>query len=171
MRTNTSSYPRPSRPRRGQPGKPGHPQADLHGELFSIERLEEYAREIAEEHKATTRQVPARPLLAEAEESGRVLEAAYSLLADADGPGPNSAGERLLMPGDEWLLDNYHIVRDTIDEIRVDLPRRYYLQLPRLGEGSWGGYPRVYAAVRELILHTDGIVDSRNTEAFIRGYQ
>src|SRR5688500_9876411 len=114
-----------TRLKRGQAHKPRDIQTELHGELFSIERLEEYAREVATEHKETTRQVPPRPLLAEAEQSGRVLEEAYSQLAEE--PGPDGAGERLLMPGDEWLLDNYHIVRDTIAEVQVDLPRRYYL--------------------------------------------
>ncbi|MBF6614445.1 MAG: hypothetical protein IVW55_15120 [Chloroflexi bacterium] len=32
----------------------------MHGELFSLERLEEYARELATEHKVVTRRVPAR---------------------------------------------------------------------------------------------------------------
>ena len=168
MKTDTS-LPKPTRLRRNQARKSAGSHADLHGELFSIERLEEYARELATEHKAVTRRVPAKPLLAEAEQSGRTLEEAYSQLAEE--PSQSRVGERLLMPGDEWLLDNYHIVRDTVAEVQVDLPRRYYLQLPRLGDGPWAGYPRVYAAVREMILHTDGIVDTYNVEAFIRGYQ
>src|SRR5438874_3405155 len=153
------------RRRRRQASQISNLQAEIHGELFSLERLEEYARELATQHKAITRRVPARPLLAEAEKSGRKLEEAYTRLAEATGQNA------VLMPGDEWLLDNYHIVRDTVDEIEVDLPRRYYLQLPRLGEGVWTGYPRVYSLVRELILHSDGIVDGANVEAFTRGYQ
>ncbi|HET9492651.1 MAG TPA: hypothetical protein VFR15_00300, partial [Chloroflexia bacterium] len=137
----------------------------MHGELFSLERLEEYARELAAEHKAATRRIAAKPLLAKAEQSGRALQEAYVQLAEAP------SQKQPLMPADEWLLDNYHIVRDTVNEIQVDLPRGYYLQLPRLGDGQYAGYPRVYAAVRELILHTDGIVDVVNVEAYIRGYQ
>ncbi|MEO8285519.1 MAG: glucoamylase family protein [Chloroflexota bacterium] len=140
-------------------------QDELHGELFSLERLEEYGREVAAVHKAATRRVPAKPLVGRVEKSGRSLEEAYTRLAKA------SSQQQPLMPGDEWLLDNYHIVRDSVDEIRVDLPRGYYLRLPRLAVGLYAGYPRVYAAVRELILHTDGIVDDGNIEAFLRGYQ
>jgi cellobiose phosphorylase len=137
----------------------------LHSELFSLDRLEEFAQELASNHKAITGRVAARPLLADAENSGRTLENAYTLLAS----DPNRKG--LPTPGDEWLLDNYHIVHDTVAEIEVDLPRSYYLQLPRLGEGPWRGYPRVYAAVREMLLHTDGIVDTLNVDAFVRSYQ
>ncbi|MEO5953780.1 MAG: hypothetical protein ABIQ44_15055, partial [Chloroflexia bacterium] len=152
--------------RSGKQGRltPGF-QLQLHGELFSLERLEDFAQELGSDHKAVTGRVTAKPLLEEAEKSKRTLENAYSQLAVE----PNRSG--LLTPGDEWLLDNYHIVRDTVDEIEVDLPRSYYLQLPRLDEGLWKGYPRVYAAVREMILHTDRIVDTLNVEAFIRGYQ
>ena len=56
-------------------------QADLHGELFSLDRLEEYAQALAGEHKLITRRVPAKPLLANAEESGRILAEVYSQLS------------------------------------------------------------------------------------------
>jgi cyclic beta-1,2-glucan synthetase len=161
--TVTSTLPR--RRRGNQAGRPSHFQAQPHTELFSLERLEEFGQELASNHKEITGRVAARPLLADADKSGRTLENAYTRLAS----DPNR--KSLSTPGDEWLLDNYHIVRDTVAEIQVDLPRRYYLQLPRLAEGPWTGCPRVYAAVREMILHTDGIVDTLNVEAFIRGYQ
>ncbi len=148
-----------------QPHPLADPQDQIRGELFSLERLEEYAHDLASEHETVTRRVSAKPLLAKAEKSGRALEETYAQL-DA-----SASQKQPLMPGDEWLLDNYHIVRDTVDEIGVDLPRRYYLQLPRLGDTEYAGYPRVYAAARELILHTDGIVDILNIDAFIRGYQ
>jgi cyclic beta-1,2-glucan synthetase len=134
------------------------------GELLSLERLTEYARDLAREQKATDR-VPAKPLLADAERSSRILEDVYAQLSAA-------AHRNLpLMPGDEWLLDNYHIVRDTIAEIRVDLPRRFYLELPRLLGGPWAGYPRVYAFACELISHTDRAITTENLEAFTTGYQ
>ena len=61
----------------------------MHGELFSIERLEEYAKELASQHKSITGSVPAKPLLAEAEKSGRALIIVRSLLgADRTGVRP-----------------------------------------------------------------------------------
>ena len=100
------------RRRRRQASQISNAQAEMHGELFSLERLEEYATELGTQHKSITRRVPARPLLAEAEKNGHKLEEAYTRLAEATGQNA------LLMPGDEWLLDNYHIVRDTVDEVR-----------------------------------------------------
>src|SRR5712691_3710286 len=97
--TVTSTSPR--RRRGNQAEQPADFQAQLHSELFSLERLEEFGRELASNHKAMTGRVPARPLLADAEKSGRTLENAYTRLAS----DPNRKG--LATPGDEWLLDNY----------------------------------------------------------------
>src|SRR5438270_1753870 len=137
----------------------------LRSELFSLERLEVYAQELAAEHSTTTRQVAPRPLLVEAEKSARILEQAYTQLAGAD------RQKLTLMPGDEWLLDNYHVVHDTVAEVTVDLPRRYYLQLPRLAGGPMAGYPRVYEIGRQLILRTDGAIDLGHMDVFLRSYQ
>src|SRR5438552_15672516 len=77
--------PNPLRRRRKQQKPFTDLQGQLHGELFSLERLEEYARELASQHKALTRRVPAKPLLAKAEKSGQTLEMAYAQLAEPPG--------------------------------------------------------------------------------------
>jgi cyclic beta-1,2-glucan synthetase len=142
-----------------------HRAAPPRSELYSLERLEEYARELALEHRAATGPVTARPLLVEARQAGHVLEQAYTQLSGAD------RRQLTLMPGDEWLLDNYHVVHETVVEVTVDLPRRYYLQLPRLARGAMAGYPRVYEIVRQLILRTDGAIDVGHMDVFLRSYQ
>ena len=45
---------------------------------------------------------------------------------------------------EDWLRDNYHVVQDQIREVRQDLPRKFYLELPKLAAGPFEGYPRVY---------------------------
>jgi cyclic beta-1,2-glucan synthetase len=51
---------------------------------------------------------------------------------------------RGVVPAAEWLLDNYQLVEQQIREIRDDLPVGYYRQLPKLAEGPFAGYPRVF---------------------------
>jgi hypothetical protein len=102
----------------GQFLRHAHNQLAYTFSTLSLERLEEYARDLAASHKAITRRVPAKPLLAKAEKSSRILEDAYTQLADL--PGQN----QVLMPGDEWLLDNYHIVRDTLVVLAALVSRR-----------------------------------------------
>src|SRR5262249_32886820 len=71
----------------------------------------------------------------------------------------------------EWLLDNYHIVAETLREVRHDLPRGYYKELPKLADGPFAGFPRVYALALELIAHTDSCLDENNITRFVQAYQ
>ena len=67
--------------------------------------------------------------------------------------------------------DNHHVVQDQVREIRQDLPRKYYLELPKLADGPLAGYPRVYAFARELIAHTAGRLDLQTLVDFATAYQ
>src|SRR4051794_37060907 len=82
----------------------------LHGELLSLAGLEEFAAELAGAHTTATGPIRAQPLLPLIERSTQTLAAVYTQLADV------ARGRSPLMPGDESLLDNYHIVQDTARE-------------------------------------------------------
>ena len=45
----------------------------------------------------------------------------------------------------EWLIDNFHIIEDSLREVRRDLPPGYDELLPKLSVPPLLGYPRVYA--------------------------
>jgi cyclic beta-1,2-glucan synthetase len=40
-----------------------------------------------------------------------------------------------ISPAAEWLLDNFPIVEEQIREIREDLPKSYYFELPETHHG------------------------------------
>jgi len=134
-------------------------------ELFSVERLEQYAAELAAEHTVSSEVKRGRLLLPRLDENGRELIAVYRELADA------IRSEHTVSPAAEWLVDNFHIVEEQLREIRRDLPRRYYKELPKLETGELGGYPRVYAIALALIAHTDSRLDADTLARFIRAYQ
>ena len=133
-------------------------------EFFSVERLEQYAQTLAAEHKTVTRKGHAQ-LLPRLEDNGRKLEAAYKALVNALREG------RAISPAAEWLVDNYHIVEEQLREIRQDLPRSYYHELPKLASGELEGYPRIYAVALALIAHTDSRLDTNTLQRFIAAYQ
>ena len=62
-------------------------------------------------------------------------------------------------------------MQDQVREIRQDLPRKYYLELPKLADGPFQGYPRVYLLARELIAHTAGRIDLETLVDFASAYQ
>ena len=68
---------------------------------------------------------------------------------------------------EDWLRDNHHVVQDQVRDVRQDLPRRYYLELPKLADGQYDGYPRVYVLARELVTHTAGRFDLETLVGYI----
>src|SRR3977135_1511176 len=120
----------------------------LRAELFSVERLEEYARVLAAEHKIVKKKGRAL-LLPRLEDNGRELVASYRVLVEAVRKGDS------ISPAAEWLLDNFHIVEEQLREIREDMPKSYYHELPKLADRELADYPRIYAVALALIAHTD----------------
>jgi cyclic beta-1,2-glucan synthetase len=134
-------------------------------ELFSVERLEQYAATLAAEHKVADKPQRASLLLPRLHENGRKLIAVYHELAET------IRSVHVISPAAEWLVDNFHIVEEQVREIREDLPKGYYHELPKLAEGPFKGYPRIYALSIALVAHTDSHLDTEALRRFINAYQ
>ena len=137
----------------------------IRDELFSVERLEQHAAELAARLIVSAETMRGRSLLSRLEENAQELIAVYRALADA------VRNESIVSPAAEWLVDNFHIVEEQLREIRRDLPRGYYRELPKLQTGELTGYPRVYAIALALIAHTDSRLDAETLARFVRSYQ
>src|SRR6185436_7319696 len=134
-------------------------------ELLSVERLEQYAATLAGEHKLSEKVRRVNLLLPRLEENSRKLIAAYKELAES------IRQEHVISPAAEWLVDNFHIVEEQVREIREDLPRGYYQELPKLDDGDYKDHPRIYALSIALVAHTDSHLDTETLRRFINGYQ
>src|SRR5438874_1462040 len=134
-------------------------------ELYSIERLEQYAAFLATEHEIARKPRRVNLLLPRLEENSAKLIEAYQALAES------IRSEHVISPAAEWLVDNFHIVEEQVREIREDLPRGYYRELPKLAQGPFKDYPRIYAFSIELIAHTDSHIDTETLRRFIDAYQ
>src|SRR6266446_4156009 len=111
------------------------------------------------------RGIPRRSLAVRLKDNEAVLLEAYRAIGSA-------AGERhTVTPAAEWLLDNYHLVEEQIREIRDDLPSGYYRQLPKLADGPFAGYPRVFGIAWAFVAHTDSRFDPDMLCRFVRAYQ
>ncbi len=141
----------------------GPEEQPLGAEIFSVERLVQYARTLATEHR--TVRTRGKALLPRLEDNGRKLIAAYRTLVKAIQRG------RSISPAAEWLIDNFHIVEEQLREIRQDLPKSYYRELPKLADGPLKDYPRIYALALALITHTDCRLDTETLRRFIASYQ
>jgi cyclic beta-1,2-glucan synthetase len=141
------------------------------GELFGTERLARHGRHLARSQRIVPQprhHAPRGkgPLLSRLAATERVLRAVHQKLAAVAAEGLE------VSPAGEWLLDNFYVVQEQVQEVRATLPSDYYHQLPKLdGDGPLAGYPRVYEIAIELIAHTDGRLDSSMLELMIAQYQ
>ena len=134
-------------------------------ELFSQDQLVRHAVGLATECKLAPERIRGLPLLPRLDEAAGELDEAYRFLSDS------ATTEGPIVGSEDWLRDNHHIVQDQIREIRQDLPRQYYFELPKIAEGLDAGYPRVYVIARELTTHTAGRFDLQTLVDFAAAYQ
>ncbi len=151
--------------RRRPPSPPWNDKAPVREELFGVERLEQHAESLAAAQPVTTRPPVVPSLHNRLDDNAAVLLAAYRASA------ADLESGRGVVPAAEWLLDNYHLVEGHIREIRDDLPPGYYRQLPKLAEGPFAGYPRVFGLAWAFVAHSDSHFDPDILRRFIAAYQ
>jgi len=147
------------------PHPPWDDSAPIRAELFSVERLEEHARSLAAAQGVTPGERNGASLAKRLAENEAVLFAAYRDIAEAVDTGA------AITPAAEWLIDNFHLVEKQIRDIRADLPAGYYRQLPKLADGPFVGYPRVFGLAWALVAHTDSLFDPEVLRRYLRAYQ
>jgi len=144
---------------------PRDTEEPIRSELFSVERLEQHAESLAAAQRVTNGPRAGRQLIQRLRDNGRVLEAAYRMIAKA------VREERAITPAAEWLLDNFYVAQEQIREIREDLPRGFYRGLPKLAQGFLEGYPRVFGLAWAFVAHTDSRFEPEMLRRFVQAYQ
>ncbi len=139
-------------------------ESPMEGEVFSPERLQARAAELAATHRIAPKEKRGFNMLARLRDNKNKLVEVYNALTDT---GQN---ERLT-PSAEWLVDNFHIIEEQLREVRQDLPRKFYRELPKLENGSFQNYPRIYQLAFEVVAHTDNRLDAPTLDAFLQSYQ
>src|SRR5579872_7011768 len=140
-------------------------EGPIRGELFSAERLEQHAENLAAAQVTTQDIGEGRPLLPRVLENGRILLEYYRPTANTIQQGGAIA------PAAEWLVDNFYIVEEQLREIRDDLPRGFYRRLPKLASGHLEGYPRVFGVAWAFVAHTDSRFEPDLLRRFVNAYQ
>ncbi len=144
---------------------PWNDLAPVREELFGVERLEQHAESLAAAQPVTATPPVVASLQKRLNDNAAVLLAAYRASA------AELEGGRSVVPAAEWLLDNYHLIEEQIREIVEDLPPGFYRQLPKLAEGPFAGYPRVFGIAWAFVAHTDSNFDPDILRRFIVAYQ
>ena len=128
-------------------------------------QLQELAQRLSKSHRSAVGLPHNTKLLKQVERnSRRIHEACVDLSVE-------NHLEQSVSPAAEWLLDNEYIVEGNARKILLNLPRRYYRQLPALTSDPDRELPRIYGLARELVSHSDLRLDRENILAFVEAYQ
>ncbi len=134
-------------------------------ELFSVERLEQHAESLAAAQSISSQPARGLPLAKRVRDNDEALLDAYRVVVAA------IKDKRPITPAAEWLIDNFHLAEDQIREILTDLPPSYYRQLPKLAEGPFKGYPRIFEVAWAFVAHTDSRFEAEMLRRFVLAYQ
>ncbi|TQS73348.1 glycosyl transferase [Rhodobacteraceae bacterium] len=160
-----SIWPLPQFHRRNTRPSPWQSVAPVRAELFGIERLEQHATSLANVQRICASSPRVTSLHHRLDENAEALRATRKACLR------ELAAGRHMVPAAQWLLDNFHKVEAQIRECRTDLPPSYYRLLPKLAQGPFHGYPRVFELVWAYVAHTDSHMDAPALSRFLRAYQ
>ncbi|MFU0503524.1 GH36-type glycosyl hydrolase domain-containing protein [Pseudaminobacter sp. NGMCC 1.201702] len=76
-----------------------------------------------------------------------------------------------ITPAAQWLLDNNYLVEETIYQIKRDLPRRFYHELPVIKLPDGTSVPRALALAWIYVAHCDSAVSAEMFKVLVDGYQ
>jgi len=144
---------------------PSAPDDPIRAELFSIERLEQYAAFLADSQGVKARRSRGRELLPRVIDNKRVLNNVYRDIT------MDIRKDKTMTPATEWLIDNFFVIEEQIAEILKDLPPGFYRELPKLINGPLEGYPRVYGVAWSFVAHTDSRFDPDWLRRYVKAYQ
>ncbi|MCA1766493.1 MAG: hypothetical protein LC633_09670, partial [Desulfobulbaceae bacterium] len=71
----------------------------------------------------------------------------------------------------DWILDNEYILDGNARAVLLNMPRRFYQQLPILASDPYRGLPCIYGLAKDLVSHTELRLDRENILAYIEAYQ
>jgi cyclic beta-1,2-glucan synthetase len=144
---------------------PWNDRTPIREALFGIDRLEQHAESLAKAQDVTKHPTSVYSLQNRLSNNAKALRETYQTITSDLESGHGIAHAA------EWLLDNYHVVEKQIRDIRTALPPRYYDQLPKLADGPFAGYPKVFGLAWAFVAHTDSHFDPQALRQFIRAYQ
>lgn len=104
--------------------------------------------------------------------AGHDLELYESWLAEAHRYFREASQQTLpLTYASEWILDNYYIIRQALQQIKEDLPVSFFNQLPRLAGEPLKGYPRIYAVARTVLVNQHLLLEPVDLQMVIIQFQ
>lgn len=139
---------------------------EIPSEPLTLEQLREEASKLSYSLQLkSTGRFHNPSLLKRFQKSSKMLQFLRHDIADAE------FIEQTMPSSAEWLLDNMYVLEGSIEDIKLNLPKKYYKELPKIQDGSLTGLPRIYVLAIELVKNTAGRLNRENITSFLESYQ
>ena len=125
--------------------------------------FQEFVAKTIEKTKSTNPQSEDYSIVGAAERYLEKLEKAFETLSGL------SKKKKLASSGVEWFLDNFFVIKKTVELIQDDLPKEYFDKLPALQEGK--GTPRIYYLARLILGYYEVELVQNDLHEFLIAYQ
>ncbi|MGB6117273.1 MAG: glucoamylase family protein [Mesorhizobium sp.] len=147
--------------------RPLPPRAELpiRAEYFQDEKMRRLGIALAQD------KVPDFPGLGEGDFQARQKENAREILRVYEATGAAQANGHAITPAAQWLLDNNYLVEESIVQVRRDLPRRFYEELPTVTLANGSRVPRALLIVWAYVAHTDSTISPESLRVLVEAYQ
>ena len=132
---------------------------------LSPKQIQEHAKRHAGEQQVEQNSHPTTELLKRLKQSRIWVRQVCTDLTAA------SRLEQKATPAADWILDNEYILEENIRDVLLNLPRRFYQQLPTLASEPYQGMPCMYGLAKNLVSHLELYLDRENVLAFIDAHQ
>ena len=139
---------------------------EIPSEPMTMEMLRQEASKLAISLQQTsTGGDDGRSLMKRLQKSNQMLQFLRHDIADAE------YIEQTIPSSAEWLLDNMYVLEGGIEDVKLNMPKKYYKELPKILNGPLTGLPRIYALAIELVKNTVGGLNRENITHFLDSYQ
>ena len=137
----------------------------IEGAILGKNQLEDYLEKMASNHNLQNFSDKQTYPIQRLKENFEVITQTYNLLNEHI---------RLKIPihsAGEWILDNYYVIDEAVKNIKLELPKRKYINFLGLANGNYAGFARVYVLASEIVNYTDNKIDGKNLSNYIQAYQ
>ncbi|KAL9648817.1 hypothetical protein ABK040_003749 [Willaertia magna] len=134
-------------------------------ESISLTHLSKYAITLASMHEVVHEKKDFVKLIKRLDETADIITQAHDIIYEA------IMQNRRITSSDEWLVDNFWMIKEQIHMAKKHLPSGYEKEMPKLNNTKCAGYPRIYGIVWELINLVNGQVSEENIFQFVKSYQ
>ncbi len=127
--------------------------------------LKVLAYNLSGQYKLATNSTDKSLILDQLRQHKKIIDDAYQQFSSL------SQTETPLVYAGEWLLDNFFVVQQAINQVQEDLPIGYYQELPKLINPEWVNTPRNYAMAGEIITYFSDKLDIEQVIRFLQMFQ